>query len=549
MRAAGPSYGGRKARSARGGRIVCSRANSWPSRSASAGRPASSAGSRVIGRPAALPATRRITKNGRPSTALSAQAKSGSGTVTPAAKAARSTANSSTRPRLDGTPVAASVRSTRRCEPARMPPSKLASMPQFSWIAPPASNPIRAISTAAAPLASRRKSPSARCRSASPVSDRGNAVAAIDRDARAGDVGAGGRAQKQERPAEIRDLPDPLHRHPRRQLQSGLALKEIAVEIGHHVAGRYRVDEDVIPRQLHRHRAVEVQHTCFRSKIGGDSCDRAEAQHRGNVDDAPAPLLPNEVMGELARHQPGALEVGVDDVVPIFLGVLEKRLRHHDPGIVDQHRQPPERGFDSAERGGTCLPVVCDITSQTSIAAALGAVETTFGRLSVLVNNAGVVVSKPFFEHTEEDWDHVVDTNLKGAWLMAREFAHHLVGKKRGGRIVNIASVLSFRTIARVPSYLAAKAGVLHLNGAMAMELARYDILVNAIAPGYVVTDFNRDFLESEAGLKLAARVPMKRVGQVADLGGALLFLCSPASAYITGACISVDGGHGVAAI
>ena len=201
------------------------------------------------------------------------------------------------------------------------------------------------------------------------------------------------------------------------------------------------------------------------------------------------------------------------------------------------------------ERGGTCLPVVCDITSQTSIAAALGAVETTFGRLSVLVNNAGVVVSKPFFEHTEEDWDHVVDTNLKGAWLMAREFAHHLVGKKRGGRIVNIASVLSFRTIARVPSYLAAKAGLLHLNGAMAMELARYDILVNAIAPGYVVTDFNRDFLESEAGLKLAARVPMKRVGQVADLGGALLFLCSPASAYITGACISVDGGHGVAAI
>src|SRR5665213_3730443 len=86
------------------------------------------------------------------------------------------------------------------------------------------------------------------------------------------------------------------------------------------------------------------------------------------------------------------------------------------------------------ERGGTCLPVVCDITNQTSIAAALGAVETTFGRLSVLVNNAGVVVSKPFFEHTEEDWDHVVDTNLKGAWLMAREFAHHLVGKKRGGR-------------------------------------------------------------------------------------------------------------------
>lgn len=201
------------------------------------------------------------------------------------------------------------------------------------------------------------------------------------------------------------------------------------------------------------------------------------------------------------------------------------------------------------EKGGTCLPVALDVTSRDSIVAALDKVEGELGPLSALVNNAGVVVSKPFFEHTEADWDHVVDTNLKGAWMMAREFAHHLVERKRPGSIINIASVLSFRTIARVPSYLAAKAGLLHLNGAMAVELARYNIRVNAIAPGYVVTDFNRDFLMSEAGLKLAARVPMKRVGQVEDLGGALVFLASPASAYVTGACISVDGGHGVAAI
>jgi NAD(P)-dependent dehydrogenase (short-subunit alcohol dehydrogenase family) len=201
------------------------------------------------------------------------------------------------------------------------------------------------------------------------------------------------------------------------------------------------------------------------------------------------------------------------------------------------------------ERGGTCLPVTLDVTDAKSIVAALHAAETGLGALSVLVNNAGVVVSKPFFEHTEEDWDHVVDTNLKGAWLMARAFARHLADNKRGGRIINIASVLSTRTIARVPSYLAAKGGLLHLTRGMAMELARYGILVNAIAPGYVVTDFNREFLESEAGLRLAARVPMKRVGQVEDLGGALLFLASPASAYVTGACIAVDGGHGVAAI
>ncbi|HVC53340.1 MAG TPA: glucose 1-dehydrogenase [Stellaceae bacterium] len=199
--------------------------------------------------------------------------------------------------------------------------------------------------------------------------------------------------------------------------------------------------------------------------------------------------------------------------------------------------------------GGTCCAIACDVTRQDSIAAAIEAAEEGLGKLTVLVNNAGVVVSKPFFGHTEADWDHVLDTNLKGAWLAAREFAHHLVGKERGGRIINIASVLSTRTIARVPSYLAAKAGLLHLNGALAMELARYGILVNAIAPGYVVTDFNREFLESEAGKRLAARVPMKRVGQVEDLGGALLFLCSPASAYVTGAVIAVDGGHGIAAI
>ena len=175
--------------------------------------------------------------------------------------------------------------------------------------------------------------------------------------------------------------------------------------------------------------------------------------------------------------------------------------------------------------------------------------KTELGPLSILVNNAGVVVSKPFFEHTEEDWDYVVDTNLKGAWLMAREFAHHLVEQKRPGRIINISSILGFRTIGRVPAYCAAKAGLTHLTHVLAMELARYGILVNALAPGYIETDFNRDFFQTEAGKTLIGRIPLKRIGQAPDLDGALLFLASPASAYVTGAVISVDGGHGVAAI
>jgi NAD(P)-dependent dehydrogenase (short-subunit alcohol dehydrogenase family) len=199
--------------------------------------------------------------------------------------------------------------------------------------------------------------------------------------------------------------------------------------------------------------------------------------------------------------------------------------------------------------GGQSLPIPCDVTRSDDVAAAVAAAETQLGPLSILVNNAGVVVSKPLLEHTEADWDYVVDTNLKGAWLMAREFARHLVGLKRPGRIINITSVLSFRTIGRVPAYCAAKAGLTHLTHVLAMELARYGILVNALAPGYVETDFNRAFFQTEAGKALIARIPLKRLGQPNDLDGALLFLASPASAYVTGAVISVDGGHGVAAI
>ena len=198
---------------------------------------------------------------------------------------------------------------------------------------------------------------------------------------------------------------------------------------------------------------------------------------------------------------------------------------------------------------GQSLPIACDVTRSGDVAAAVATAENELGPLTLLVNNAGVVVSKPLFEHTEADWDYVVDTNLKGAWLAAREFAHHLVGLRRSGRIVNISSVLGFRTIGRVPAYCAAKAGLTHLTHVLAMELARYGILVNALAPGYVETDFNRAFFQTEAGQALISRIPLKRLGQTADLDGALLFLASPASAYVTGAVISVDGGHGVAAI
>src|SRR5690348_675318 len=180
-----------------------------------------------------------------------------------------------------------------------------------------------------------------------------------------------------------------------------------------------------------------------------------------------------------------------------------------------------EMAREIESRGGQCLAVTCDVTDRESIVAAIGAAEDRLGPVSVLVNNAGVVVSKPLFEHSEADWDYVVDTNLKGAWLAAREFAHHLVERKRPGRIINIASVLGFRTIGQVPAYCAAKAGLIHLTHVLAMELARHRILVNALAPGYVETDFNREFFKAEAGQRLIARIPLKRIAQSEEIGRA----------------------------
>jgi len=199
--------------------------------------------------------------------------------------------------------------------------------------------------------------------------------------------------------------------------------------------------------------------------------------------------------------------------------------------------------------GGTAQPVAMDVTDADSIAAAFDAAEAALGPVDLLVNNAGVAVTKPFLDCDEADWDRVVDTNLKGAWLVAREAARRMADRGTGGVIVNIASILGIRVAGGVPAYCASKAGMIHLTKAMALELARHRIRVNALAPGYIETELNRDFFASPAGQALIKRIPQRRLGQPGDLDGTLLLLASDASAYMTGAVVAVDGGHLVSSL
>lgn len=193
---------------------------------------------------------------------------------------------------------------------------------------------------------------------------------------------------------------------------------------------------------------------------------------------------------------------------------------------------------------GRAFPVVMDVTRGESVREAVAAAETELGPIAVLVNAAGIAVTRPLLEQSEAEWDLVMNTNLRGAWLVGQEVARHMVRLGHGGSIVNIGSILGERAAAQVPAYAASKAGLLQLTRAMAVELARHGIRVNAIAPGYFATDLNRAFLESEAGRALLHRIPQRRFGEPADLDGALLLLASDASRYMTGSVVTVDGGQ-----
>lgn len=201
-----------------------------------------------------------------------------------------------------------------------------------------------------------------------------------------------------------------------------------------------------------------------------------------------------------------------------------------------------------AGAGGSARAVALDVSDPASVTRCFDEL-AEWGTPDLVVNNAGVTVTKPALQQTPADWDSVVDTNLKGCWLVATEAARRMVAAGTRGCIVNVASILGERVAGGVAPYAISKAGVIQTTKALALELARHGIRVNALLPGYVVTDLNRDFLESELGEKLRARIPSRQFSSLEDLDGPMLLLASRAGSAMSGSVVAVDGAHLVSSL
>ncbi len=194
--------------------------------------------------------------------------------------------------------------------------------------------------------------------------------------------------------------------------------------------------------------------------------------------------------------------------------------------------------------GAAAQAVRMDVTDAESIEQAFATAEAEFGPIGILINNAGVTITRPAIDVAASDWASVMDTNLKGAWLVAQHAARRMIHHATGGSIVNVASILGLRVAGGVAPYAISKAGVVQMTKALALEWARHRIRVNALAPGYIETELNDAFFGSEAGKALIRRIPQRRLGEARELDGPLLLLASDAGSYMTGSIVAVDGGH-----
>ena len=195
--------------------------------------------------------------------------------------------------------------------------------------------------------------------------------------------------------------------------------------------------------------------------------------------------------------------------------------------------------------GGAALPIAMDVTSPESVDAGFARVTAELGEpADILINNAGLSREAFFTRMSEEDWSTVVDTNYTAVWRVAKVAANAMMSAGKPGSIINIASITAHRPSHTLSAYASSKAAVDHLTRIMALEMARYHVRVNALAPGYFLTAINEDFFGTEEGAKMTDRIAMRRIGDVRELAGPLLLLASDAGSYMTGTTITVDGGH-----
>lgn len=192
------------------------------------------------------------------------------------------------------------------------------------------------------------------------------------------------------------------------------------------------------------------------------------------------------------------------------------------------------------EAGGKAHTVRLDVADEESVKAAFDVMPLP----DVVINNAGINIEASTTDLAGDEWDQVMDTNVKGMWLVSREAIRLWINEQRPGNIINIASILGLRVQSQLAVYAASKAAALQLTRSLALDYARYNIRANAICPGYYVTDINREWLASDGGQKMLKRVPLRRAGELRELNGALLLLASDASSYMSGSTIVVDGAH-----
>ncbi|MGA0595219.1 SDR family NAD(P)-dependent oxidoreductase [Enterovirga sp. CN4-39] len=236
----------------------------------------------------------------------------------------------------------------------------------------------------------------------------------------------------------------------------------------------------------------------------------------------------------------------IDDKVVLVTGAssgiglhLAGMLAGRGARVVAVSRRATESSALAA-LGGDVHPIDLDVTQPESIAGAVATVRSAFGRIDVLLNNAGSVTPKRVLDTTPEDWDRVLETNLSGPFLMSRAAAPLM---PPGGSIINIASIGAFKAIVGLAAYAASKSGLLLLSRSLALEFAEREIRVNVVAPGYIRTPMNDGFLDGPEGDRLKSRIPLKRFGDPSDLDGAIVYLSSDASRYMTGGTLIVDGG------